>query len=118
MRRITLLDVYLESNLLKSVNMALVVRLLGKGLHVNAAAVTALCLLLNTSAFAQCAMCRGTVESNMNTGASTTAGLNTGIVYLMVVPYVMFAALGYFWYKRSKENQKRNGAKLRVIRNS
>ncbi len=46
---------------------------------------------------AQCAMCRAAVESE---GSSVKAeALNDGIVYLMVVPYLLIAVVGYFVYK-------------------
>ncbi len=49
---------------------------------------------------AQCAMCRAVLESNGNT--STAEGINNGIVYLMAVPYIAIAVLGYFVYKKMK----------------
>lgn len=54
---------------------------------------------------AQCAMCRATVETNLSTGEGRIGlGLNTGILYLMSMPYIALAVLGYFWYKHSKRN--------------
>lgn len=62
--------------------------------------------------FAQCAMCRATVENNISSGESTVgAGLNTGILYLMVMPYILIAVIGYLWYKNSK---KRQAERLRI----
>ncbi|HZJ20351.1 MAG TPA: hypothetical protein VFD35_08380 [Pricia sp.] len=49
---------------------------------------------------AQCAMCRAVLESDGN--ISTAEGINNGIVYLMAVPYVAIAVLGYFVYKKMK----------------
>ncbi len=61
------------------------------------------------SADAQCAMCRATVENNVNNGNTTFgAGLNTGILYLMSVPYVLFTIIGWLLYKNSR---KKNAAK-------
>lgn len=47
---------------------------------------------------AQCAMCRAVLESDGNT--ATAEGINNGIVYLMAIPYVAIAVLGYFVYKK------------------
>ncbi len=47
---------------------------------------------------AQCAMCRAVLESDGNT--STAEGINNGIVYLMAIPYIAIAVLGYFVYKK------------------
>ena len=40
---------------------------------------------------AQCAMCKASVESSMGQKNSVAANLNTGILYLMAVPYVLMA---------------------------
>jgi heme/copper-type cytochrome/quinol oxidase subunit 2 len=54
---------------------------------------------LNTNA--QCAMCKAVVESGGDT--SQAEGLNTGILYLMVFPYLLVGVLLYFIFKyRSK----------------
>ena len=42
---------------------------------------------------AQCAMCKAVVESG---DVSQAEGLNTGILYLMVFPYLLVGALFYF----------------------
>lgn len=59
------------------------------------------------STFAQCAMCRGTVESSMGNGRNNVGvGLNTGIIYLFVMPYLLVAAIAYLWYRNSKRTQQ------------
>ena len=69
-------------------------------------------LNLGNELFAQCAMCRVAVENNIAAGeTSLGSGLNTGILYLMVMPYLMLAALAYFWYKNSK---KETAQRLRI----
>lgn len=40
---------------------------------------------------AQCAMCKASVESSQGQKNSVAGGLNTGILYLMAVPYLMLA---------------------------
>jgi hypothetical protein len=60
------------------------------------------------SAMAQCAMCRTTIENNVSNGDfGIAAGLNLGILYLFVAPYVVIGAVAFFWYKRSKANAKK-----------
>ena len=60
-----------------------------------------------SGSFAQCAMCRGSVESSMGNGRNNVGvGLNTGIVYLFVMPYLIVAVIGYLWYRNSKRNQQ------------
>ena len=62
-----------------------------------------------TDASAQCAMCRMTVESNVSSGENSIgAGLNKGIMYLLGMPYLIFAVIAFFWYRHSrKEHEKR-----------
>jgi hypothetical protein len=56
-----------------------------------------------TGAVAQCAMCRSNVESNIQSDASKVgSGLNSGIVYLMAIPYLLAATVGFFWYKYNR----------------
>ena len=55
-------------------------------------------LFLQTNA--QCAMCRAVLESEE--GQNTAKGINNGIVYLMVIPYILIGGLGYFIYKKLK----------------
>lgn len=49
---------------------------------------------------AQCAMCTVAVESNAKSGATTTGGLNHGIMYLLAAPYLAVGVVGYIWYKK------------------
>lgn len=50
-------------------------------------------------------MCRTQLENNVSNGdPGIAAGINTGILYLLVMPYIAIAALGYFWYKTSRKN--------------
>jgi hypothetical protein len=56
---------------------------------------------------AQCAMCRSTLENNFSNGTPGIAsGINTGILYLLVLPYLAAMCLGYFWYKASKNGRE------------
>ena len=59
--------------------------------------------LLPTLASAQCAMCRAVLESE---GSEATAqGINDGIVYLMIFPYLLIGGIAFFIY-RSYKNKK------------
>jgi preprotein translocase subunit SecY len=55
---------------------------------------------------AQCSMCRASVENNVSNGdTSIGAGLNNGILYLVVMPYLMAGIIGYLWYRSSKKKK-------------
>ncbi|TAD97341.1 MAG: hypothetical protein EAZ97_12645 [Bacteroidetes bacterium] len=59
------------------------------------------------SSFAQCAMCRATVENNISNGENSLgSGLNTGILYLLSMPYLAITLLAYLWYRHSKNKKK------------
>jgi hypothetical protein len=58
------------------------------------------------SAIAQCAMCRAGLENNVSNGETTIgAGLNMGILYLLITPYLMAVVLGYLWYRNAKKRK-------------
>lgn len=57
---------------------------------------------------AQCAMCRATVENNFSNGdVGIGAGLNLGILYLFIMPYLAIGITGFLWYRRSKTNARK-----------
>ena len=70
-----------------------------------------LLLVSHSSAFAQCAMCRTSVESDLAHGGSVGAGLNTGILYLMAIPYLILMTGAYFFFKKPID------AKIKNLRN-
>ncbi|UKM65773.2 hypothetical protein GSB9_02344 [Flavobacteriaceae bacterium GSB9] len=47
---------------------------------------------------AQCAMCRAVLESEE--GQTAAEGINDGIVYLMAIPYILVAGIGYVIYRK------------------
>jgi len=61
-------------------------------------------LLLPTFAEAQCAMCRAVLESEDS--KATAEGINDGILYLMIFPYLLIGGIAFFIYRsfRSKKD--------------
>ena len=57
-----------------------------------------LSFLFSIKSNAQCAMCRAVLESEE--GQTAAQGINDGIVYLMAIPYILVAGLGYFIYRK------------------
>ncbi len=59
---------------------------------------------------AQCAMCTAAVTSNAGDEESELAGgLNTGIIYLFLLPYISFvgvAGLIYYGYRKKKKRER------------
>jgi hypothetical protein len=65
----------------------------------------AMILIGTIPASAQCAMCKATLENNISNGnIGIAAGINFGILYLFVSPYLFIIALAYFWYRTSRKN--------------
>ena len=53
---------------------------------------------------AQCAMCRAVLESDESGQAAK--GINNGIMYLMIFPYLLIAGVGYAIYRSRKKASK------------
>lgn len=47
--------------------------------------------------YSQCAMCRASLESSDNTAQAEA--VNDGIVFLMIIPYILVALVGFAIYK-------------------
>ena len=58
--------------------------------------------ILSFGSYAQCAMCKAVVESG---NISEAEGLNEGILYLMVFPYLLVGLLFYFILKKKKKSK-------------
>lgn len=54
---------------------------------------------LGMEILAQCPMCRMAAESNLDSGGTEGRGLNTGILYLFSMPYLIAGVLGLLWWK-------------------
>jgi len=52
---------------------------------------------------AQCSMCTINAEQGVKNGNTQTAGLNTGVLYLLSIPYLMALVVGVVWYKKYRK---------------
>lgn len=59
--------------------------------------------LIGISANAQCAMCRAALSGDSNT--KKAEAVNDGIVYLMVIPYLLVVIIGYLIYRMYKKKK-------------
>jgi len=59
---------------------------------------------LPETADAQCSMCRAVLQSEADQSAAK--GINDGILYLMVFPYLLVGGIGYFIYRTWKKREK------------
>ena len=58
--------------------------------------ISVILILATYQSFAQCAMCRAVLESGDDQAAAE--GINDGIVFLMSIPYILVAVIGYIIY--------------------
>lgn len=66
-----------------------------------------LILIHSSGVMAQCAMCKASVETNVNVdGIGLAAKLNAGILYLFVTPYLLAVIIGIMWYRKSREQRR------------
>lgn len=49
-------------------------------------------------------MCRMSAESNMSNGGTAGKGLNTGILYMLAMPYLLVATMGFLWWRNRRKN--------------
>lgn len=63
---------------------------------------------------AQCAMCSLTAQNATENGNQQGKGLNKGIMFLLVIPYLATAGIGILWYTkfRTKKSEKVNNKPL------
>jgi len=52
---------------------------------------------------AQCPMCRATAESNLANGGTEGRGLNSGILYMLGMPYLLIGTIAFLWWKNRKK---------------
>ncbi len=55
---------------------------------------------------AQCPMCRMSAESNLKNGGTSGKGLNAGILYMLLTPYILVGSIGYIWWRNRKKQEE------------
>lgn len=63
-------------------------------------------VLLVMPAEAQCAMCRAVLESEES--GTAAKGINNGIIYLMLIPYLLIGGIGYAIYRMRQRAKEEN----------
>jgi hypothetical protein len=70
--------------------------------------LTFMFLFSGVNIFSQCAMCERNAETSLESGNTQAKGLNSGIMYLMVMPYLLVGGIGYYWYAQKKKAGQEN----------
>ncbi|QIL38962.1 hypothetical protein G7074_06495 [Pedobacter sp. HDW13] len=65
--------------------------------------ILVLTFAVSPKANAQCSMCTINAEQGVKNGNTQTAGLNTGVLYLLSIPYLMAVIVGVIWYKKYRK---------------
>lgn len=69
--------------------------------------VIVLCIAFpSVDIIAQCPMCRAAAETNLSQGGTAGKGLNTGILYMLALPYLLITTIGYLWWRNKKGESK------------
>lgn len=64
--------------------------------------------LAQPEANAQCAMCTANAEQGARNGNTQTKGINSGVLYLLAIPFLLAGGVGVLWYTnfRKKDTGK------------
>ena len=65
--------------------------------------VLAVLIIAYSPCNAQCAMCAGQVETATGAGSSVALGVNKGVLYIFMMPYLVMGTIGYFWWRGRKK---------------
>lgn len=63
-------------------------------------------LVFSLEGYSQCAMCRAVLETEE--GGVKAAAVNDGIVYLMVIPYLLVGVIGFMVYRVFKDKKDKS----------
>ena len=78
--------------------------------------ITLLIIVCVAGVFAQCPMCKIAAESNLAHGGTEGKGLNTGILYMLSLPYVLIGTLSFLWWKHNRSQMDEEREKDEAIR--
>lgn len=72
------------------------------GKYIAIIGLTAFALLASfTDAFSQCAMCKAVAEESISeNGYGLAMGLNTGILFIMSIPYILLTLVVLVFYRK------------------
>ncbi len=68
--------------------------------------VVLLFVFIGSEAVAQCPMCRMAAETNLANGGTEGRGLNTGILYMLSLPYLLIGTIAYLWLKNRRKGKE------------
>lgn len=57
---------------------------------------------------AQCAMCTANAEMGVKNGNTQSKGLNSGVLYLLAIPFLLAGGVGVLWYTKFRKKETTN----------
>jgi hypothetical protein len=69
-------------------------------------------LSVPSATVAQCAMCTLNAENSTQEGNTQGKGLNDGILFLLAMPFMIAAGVGFLWYKKFRNTENTNSLKI------
>jgi hypothetical protein len=73
-------------------------------------------LALPEDLWAQCPMCKMSAEADLKNGGSDGKGLNSGIMYLLSLPYLLLGTITFLWYRNKMRVERyEQGRELRAL---
>jgi hypothetical protein len=71
--------------------------------------IVTLVITLSYEVFAQgCPMCKTSLEEARKNGSQVGNTLNSGILYLLALPYIVASVFGVIWYRNYKTKKNTN----------
>jgi hypothetical protein len=69
--------------------------------------IVAILIASSFDVFAQgCPMCKTSLEEARKNGSQVGNTLNSGILYLLALPYIVASVFGIIWYKNNKAKKR------------
>jgi uncharacterized membrane protein len=68
--------------------------------------LTVLILIIAHVAFSQCAMCTEVADEASRNGNSAGDGINKGVLYLFLAPYLIVGTIGFIWWRSRRKAQE------------
>lgn len=66
----------------------------------------AVVMFIASPAFSQCAMCTAVADEASKNGSSTADGVNKGVLYLFLSPYLVVGTIGFLWWRSRRKAQQ------------
>lgn len=66
----------------------------------------AVLLLVSHPAWSQCAMCTAVADEAQANGSSAADGVNKGVLFLFVSPYLIVGTIGFLWWRARRRAQQ------------